>query len=56
MVVPAPAGPRKAGVIHERVTRGGRKLFYHLDVIQQPERARACGSGPKCRCPRMCTE
>lgn len=47
MVVPATAGSRKPGVIHERVTRGGRKLFYHLDVIQQPERARACGSGPK---------
>lgn len=30
-----------------RVTRGGRKLTYVLTVIQQPERARACGSGAK---------
>jgi hypothetical protein len=31
-----------------RVTRGGRRLTYKLEVIQQPERARACGSGAKC--------
>ncbi|KAI8630871.1 hypothetical protein F5Y19DRAFT_37731 [Xylariaceae sp. FL1651] len=30
-----------------RVTREGRHLWYQLDVLQQPERARACGSGPK---------
>lgn len=30
-----------------RVTREGRKITYRLDVIQQPERARACGSGAK---------
>ncbi|POS86141.1 hypothetical protein EPUL_003693, partial [Erysiphe pulchra] len=30
-----------------RVTKGGRKLLYVLSVIQQPERARACGSGAK---------
>lgn len=30
-----------------RVTRAGRKLTYVLTVIQQPERARACGSGAK---------
>lgn len=34
-------------IIIERFTKGGRKLFYKLTVIQQPERARACGSGPK---------
>ncbi|KAL8366143.1 hypothetical protein RB595_004761 [Gaeumannomyces hyphopodioides] len=34
-------------VMIERMTKGGRRLFYQLDVIQQPERARACGSGPK---------
>lgn len=30
-----------------RCTVGGRTLWYHLECIQQPERARACGSGPK---------
>ncbi|KAI9845632.1 MAG: velvet protein [Sclerophora amabilis] len=30
-----------------RVTKEGRKLTYKLNVIQQPERARACGSGAK---------
>ncbi|EGS23168.1 putative vea protein [Thermochaetoides thermophila DSM 1495] len=30
-----------------RETKGGRRLWYSLKVIQQPERARACGSGPK---------
>ena len=42
--------PRPAFV--ERITRGGRKLIYKLTVLQQPERARACGSGSKCKsCP-----
>lgn len=31
-----------------RVTKEGRHLTYELIVIQQPERARACGSGAKC--------
>ncbi|KAH8593264.1 velvet factor-domain-containing protein [Bisporella sp. PMI_857] len=31
----------------ERHTRGGRKLEYHLTCMQQPKRARACGSGAK---------
>lgn len=30
-----------------RITAGGRKLTYQLKVIQEPERARACGSGAK---------
>ncbi|KFY50790.1 hypothetical protein V495_00093 [Pseudogymnoascus sp. VKM F-4514 (FW-929)] len=30
-----------------RITAEGRKLNYALKVIQQPERARACGSGAK---------
>ncbi|MCJ1366827.1 velvet protein [Acarospora aff. strigata] len=30
-----------------RVTKEGKKLTYELNVIQQPERARACGSGAK---------
>ncbi len=32
----------------QRITKGGRHLWYQLEVLQQPERARACGSGPKC--------
>ena len=32
-----------------RTTREGRRLRYELQVIQQPERARACGSGQKCK-------
>ncbi|KAH8888233.1 hypothetical protein GQ53DRAFT_251958 [Thozetella sp. PMI_491] len=35
------------GVCFDRVTKTGRHLWYVLKVIQQPERARACGSGPK---------
>ncbi|KAF1353545.1 velvet factor-domain-containing protein [Delphinella strobiligena] len=30
-----------------RTTRDGRKITYKLKVLQQPERARACGSGAK---------
>ncbi|KAI0479043.1 velvet factor-domain-containing protein [Xylariaceae sp. FL0804] len=30
-----------------RITKAGRHLWYQLEVLQQPERARACGSGPK---------
>ncbi|OXV07753.1 hypothetical protein Egran_04483 [Elaphomyces granulatus] len=30
-----------------RVTREGKKITYNLKVIQQPERARACGAGAK---------
>lgn len=33
--------------IVSRMTKGKRMLWYCLKVIQQPERARACGSGPK---------
>lgn len=32
--------------LHRR-TRGGRSLWYQMTVLQQPERARACGSGSK---------
>lgn len=31
-----------------RFARDGKKITYKLKVIQQPERARACGSGAKC--------
>ena len=30
-----------------RITKEGRKITYRMKVIQQPERARACGSGAK---------
>ncbi|KAJ5883771.1 Developmental and secondary metabolism regulator veA [Penicillium subrubescens] len=30
-----------------RITREGKKLTYNLSVMQQPERARACGAGAK---------
>ncbi|KAF2084714.1 hypothetical protein K490DRAFT_75664 [Saccharata proteae CBS 121410] len=30
-----------------RMTKDGRKITYRMRVIQQPERARACGSGAK---------
>ena len=33
----------------QRTTKEGRQLTYELQVIQQPERARACGSGVKCK-------
>lgn len=32
-----------------RTTKGGRRLHYELTCLQQPERARACGSGQKCK-------
>ena len=36
-----------------RITKEGRKLTYKLSVMQQPERARACGSGAKCMLNRL---
>ncbi|EGO56523.1 hypothetical protein NEUTE1DRAFT_123038 [Neurospora tetrasperma FGSC 2508] len=33
--------------VKSRITRSGRKLWYSLRVVQEPLRARACGSGPK---------
>lgn len=33
--------------ITTRTTKGGRRLHYELTCLQQPERARACGSGQK---------
>jgi hypothetical protein len=32
-----------------RITKEGKKITYCMKVIQQPERARACGSGAKCK-------
>lgn len=34
--------------VMSRVTKDGRKLTYDIRVLQQPQRARACGSGAKC--------
>jgi hypothetical protein len=45
---PIPAA-RDNVLVLKRETRSGRVLHYRLEVIQQPERARACGSGPKCK-------
>lgn len=48
-IIPAlDADPGMQPAIVHRDTKGGRRLWYVLKVIQQPERARACGSGPKC--------
>lgn len=44
----ASTAPKSIPEIITRTTKGGRKLTYTLTVIQQPERARACGSGAKC--------
>ncbi|APA13693.1 hypothetical protein SS1G_07626 [Sclerotinia sclerotiorum 1980 UF-70] len=43
----ASTSPKSIPEIITRTTKGGRKLRYTLTVIQQPERARACGSGAK---------
>lgn len=45
---PMPPSREEGPIIERRTTQGGRHIWYSLDVIQQPERARACGSGPKC--------
>ena len=34
-----------------RQTISGVNLRYELSIIQRPERARACGSGPRCKPP-----
>lgn len=33
---------------HLRLTVDQREITYTLEVVQQPEKARACGSGPRC--------
>lgn len=37
--------PNETVVVHYRETQGGRILKYDLNVVQPPQRARACGSG-----------
>ncbi|KAF2182712.1 hypothetical protein K469DRAFT_728341 [Zopfia rhizophila CBS 207.26] len=39
--------PNETNSSTSRVTKEGKKITYALQVIQQPERARACGSGAK---------
>lgn len=42
--------PANEGVASfSRQTIGGKNLSYRLKVVQQPEKARACGSGPRCK-------
>lgn len=48
MATDTTAPSRDIGASVTRVTKDGRELTYVLTVIQQPERARACGSGAKC--------
>lgn len=40
-----------AAVHYSRTTKDGRRLHYEMICLQQPERARACGSGQKCMLP-----
>ncbi|KAF2264240.1 hypothetical protein CC78DRAFT_245083 [Lojkania enalia] len=39
--------PNETNSSASRITKEGKKITYALQVIQQPERARACGSGAK---------
>lgn len=39
--------PQYNSEILRRQTRGGRTLWYKLTVLQEPERARACGAGTR---------
>ncbi|KKK12807.1 hypothetical protein P175DRAFT_0453585 [Aspergillus ochraceoroseus IBT 24754] len=43
--IPAPMNETEHSVT--RITREGKKITYKLNVMQQPERARACGAGAK---------
>lgn len=45
-LIPADAN-RDNCVRIRRITRENRQLWYQLTVLQQPERARACGAGTK---------
>ncbi|KAE8350510.1 velvet factor-domain-containing protein [Aspergillus coremiiformis] len=44
---PPPPPPNETESSVSRITREGKKLTYKLNVMQQPERARACGAGAK---------
>lgn len=43
-----PPVPNETKSFTTRLTREGKTLRYELHVLQQPVRARACGSGQKC--------
>ena len=46
--------PENEDVSHvQRRTVDGRLLTYRLTVLQQPERARACGAGARCKSSEM---
>ncbi|KAL3467639.1 velvet factor-domain-containing protein [Aspergillus heterothallicus] len=49
MATRAPAAVRENETTHSvsRITQEGKKITYQLTVMQQPERARACGAGAK---------
>jgi hypothetical protein len=40
--------PTNEAICVDRITQEGKKITYQLKVMQQPERARACGAGAKC--------
>lgn len=42
--------PNETKSEHSRYTIDLRRITYSLEVVQQPEKARACGSGPRCKC------
>lgn len=44
---PNPPGEKLNSQVIHRQTRGGRTLWYKLTVLQEPERARACGAGTR---------
>ncbi|KAL4779123.1 velvet factor-domain-containing protein [Aspergillus varians] len=44
---PPPAPINETDHSVSRITREGKKITYQLTVMQQPERARACGAGAK---------
>ncbi|KAK3191281.1 velum formation- protein [Lecanicillium sp. MT-2017a] len=46
-MAPSAAVPRENIQRIHRITKENRSLWYQLTVLQQPERARACGSGMK---------
>jgi hypothetical protein len=46
--------PNETQSFTTRTTREGKNLKYELRVLQQPIRARACGSGSKCMFVSIC--
>jgi hypothetical protein len=50
---PPVAPPVQRPFTMKRKTKGGRDLLYRATILQEPERARACGSGLKCKDERV---